>query len=135
MIAALEAELENDPENVRLLTDIAGLYYDLQSFDRAVDYFRRALERNPEDVNLRTDMGTALYYLGRPDEAIGELERALETAPSHPLTLFNLGAILVDARDDRERAIQLWEQLIAQNPGWEGNQTVQQEIDALRAGQ
>ncbi len=132
MIAALEAQLESDPENVRLLTDIGGLYYDLESFDLAVEYYRRALEVAPDDVNLRIDLGTSLYFLERTDEAIAELERALAADPNHPLALFNLGAILVEARNDTGRAIEIWEHLIAENPGWEGIATVRQELETLR---
>ena len=132
MIAALEAELESDPANVQLLTDIGGLYYDLESFERAVDYYGRALAIEPEDVNLRIDLGTSLYFLDRTDEAIAELERALAGDPDHPLALFNLGAILVEARNDTDRAIELWEHLIAENPGWEGVPTVRQELESLR---
>jgi tetratricopeptide (TPR) repeat protein len=132
MIGALEAQLEDDPENVRLMTDIAGLYYDLEDFDRAVGYFRRALAIDPENVGLRTDLGTALFYLGRSDEAISELESALEISPNNPLALFNLGAVLVEARNDREGAIALWERLIAENPGWDGIPAVREEIEILR---
>ena len=63
-------------------------------------------------------MGTALYYSDRPAEALAEFERSLELQPGHPQTLFNMGVVLLESRNDTEGAIELWERLIEMNPAY-----------------
>lgn len=133
MIDVLEQRLEVNPTDLVSLTDLANLNFEIQDYPAAIEYYERALALSPDDVNLRTDMGTALYYSNRPDEALTQFEQSLELQPGHPQTLFNMGVVLLETRNDTAGAIELWERLIAMNPGYAQNPMVQQEIDRLRS--
>ena len=132
MIQQLEAQLIETPDDFQLLVDLANLYFDIQSFQSAVLYYELALELRPDDPSLRTDMATALYYSDRVEEAIVEFETSLAIEPNHPQTLFNMGVVLLEQRDDREGAIGLWETLVRENPLYPQRDMVQAEIDRLR---
>ena len=132
MIQQLEARLIETPDDFQLLVDLANLYFEIESFQGAIAYYERALELRPDDPSLRTDMATALYYSGQVDQAIVEFETTLVIAPNHPQTLFNMGVVLLQERDDREGTIALWEQLIRMNPSYPQRDLVQTEIDRLK---
>ncbi len=132
MIAELELRLAQNPNDFLLLSDLGNLHFEIQDFPGAIGYYERALAIAPDDANIRTDLGTALYYSDSPAEALAEFERSLELEPGHPQTLFNMGVVLLESRNDTEGAIELWERLIEMNPGYPQNPMVQQEIDQLR---
>lgn len=133
MIADLQGRLEQNPQDLLLLSDLANLHFTVQDFPAAITYYRRSLDIVPDDVNLRTDLGTALYYSARLTEALAEFERVLESEPGHPQTLFNMGVVLLETQNDTEGAIALWQRLIDLNPGYAQNPMVQGEIDRLRS--
>jgi len=132
MILELESRLAENPDDLILLTDIGNLYFTIQDYTRAIEYFRRGIALAPDDVNLHTDLGTALYYTEQTDEAITEFETALALRPGHPQALFNMGVVLLETRNDTAGAIELWERLIEMNPGYPQSPMVQEEIDRLR---
>lgn len=132
MIQELEAQVIETPDDFQLLVDLANLYFEIESYQGAIAYYDRALELRPDDPSLRTDMATALYYSNQVDKAIVEFETTLAIAPNHPQTLFNMGIVLIEERNDREGALELWEQLIRMNPSYPQLDLVQTEIDRLR---
>jgi len=131
-ITELETRLEQNPQDLLLLSDLASLYLTVRDFATAITIYGRGLEIAPDDVNLRTDLGTALYYSDRPAEALVEFERSLELEPGHPQTLFNMGVVLLETRSDTEGAINLWQRIIDLNPFYAQNQMIQEEIERLR---
>ena len=132
MIQRLEAELIETPDDSQLLVDLANLYFDIQSYQGAIAYYDRALELRPDDPSLRTDLATALYYSNQVDRAMVEFETSLAIAPNHPQTLFNMGVVLLENRNDREGAIELWEKLILMNPTYPQLDLVRTEIERVR---
>ena len=132
LIAQLEEELENDPGNFQSLVELGNLKFDAENFSGAADYYAKALDVRPESANIRTDLGTALYYSNRVDAAVAEFEKSLAIDPDHPQTLFNMGVVLLEERDDREGAIQLWEHLVDVNPGYPQIGMVREEIARLK---
>jgi tetratricopeptide (TPR) repeat protein len=69
-------------------------------------------------VNVSTDLGTAMFYAGRPDEALAQLQASLAIDASHAQTLFNIGIVKRDGKNDRKGAVEAWERLLASNPGY-----------------
>ena len=132
LIAQLEEEIENDPGNFQSLVELGNLNFDAENFSGAADYYAKALDVQPEDANVRTDLGTALYYSNRVDAAVAEFEKSLAIDPDHPQTLFNMGVVLLEERNDREGAIQLWEHLVDVNPGYSQIGMVREEIARLK---
>ncbi len=123
---ALRNILSRDPTNAQANTQLGHLYYDSGRFAEAVGPYQQALATDSRNVNLSTDLGTALWYSGRPDEAIAQFAKSLAIDPTHPQTLFNLGIVKRDGKQDLAGAVQAWEKLLATNPGYVERDKVQQ---------
>lgn len=114
-VQAYQAILARDPKAVGAAVQLGNLYYDAKQFEAAIPYYQQALTLKP-DVNVSTDLGTALYYSGRADEALSQYARSLELVPDHAQTLFNIGIVKSDGKNDYIGAIQAWERLKSRNP-------------------
>ncbi len=130
----LENQLGSDPTNFQALVQMGNLHFDSENFPGASEYYRRALEVSPDNVDISTDLGTALYYSNRIDDAIAAFERSLSIAPDHPQSLFNMGVVLLEERNDREGTIRLWERLVEANPEYPQIEMVKEEIARLKQG-
>jgi tetratricopeptide (TPR) repeat protein len=53
MIQELQLELQTDPRNVGILSNLANLNLNIQNFSAAIDYFDRALEIAPGNLDLK----------------------------------------------------------------------------------
>ena len=133
LIQQAEGRLEQNPGDFQTLIELANLNFDRDDFQGAIDYYSRALEINPDDATVRTDMGTALYYLDRVDFAAAEFEKSLSIDPTHPQALFNMGVLLLEERNDRAGALQLWERLVDANPGYPQIGMVREEIARVKS--
>lgn len=128
----VEKQLVRDPTNFEALVQMGSLSFDSENFEDAVEYYSRALSVNPDNVNVSTDLGTALYYLNRIDDAFAAFERSLSIVPDHPQSLFNMGVLLIEKRNDKEGAVSLWERLVKGNPDYPQVEMVKEEIARLK---
>ena len=131
---ALRNILARDPTNVQANTQLGNLLLRRRPLRRG----RRTRTSRPSpldsrNVNLSTDLGTALWYSGRPDDAIAQFNKSLAINPTHPQTLFNLGIVKRDGKQDAAGAVQAWEKLLATNPSYADRDKVQQMLDELRS--
>ena len=130
---ALRNVLARDPANVGANTQLGNLYYDAGRFADAVGPYQKAFEAEPTNIAVSTDLGTSLWYSGRPDDSIVQLNKSLALNPTHPQTLYNLGIVKRDGKQDPAGAIQAWEKLMAANPTYAGRDDVQRSLETLRA--
>jgi len=112
----LLAKLKTDPNNSDLLNQIGTLYKATHQFKDAAGYYQRAVDANPKNVAARTDLASCLYYQGDVDGAIKELQQSLGYDPKDANTLFNLGMIRLQGKNDPNGAVTAWQQLLKLNP-------------------
>jgi tetratricopeptide (TPR) repeat protein len=129
--AALKTILRNDPKNLNSLIQLGNLYYDNGRFQEAVEYYGRALEIDPRNVSVRTDRGTSYWSLGQADAAIAEFQKSLELDPGHAQTLYNLGVVQLNGKNNQQEARKTWEKLLASNPNYPERAKVQDQLNAL----
>lgn len=108
-IAGLEQMLSVNPNNVRALVQLGNDYFDIQSYDKAVEAYRKALKIDPKDADVLTDMGIAYRRMGKPQEAVDAFRLAVDADPQHALALFNMGIVLRDDLKDYASALKAWE--------------------------
>jgi len=130
---ALRNILARNPNDVQANTQLGNLYYDAGRYAEAVGPYTKAFATDPKNVAVSTDLGTALWYAGRPDDAIAQLNRSLALEPTHPQTLYNLGIVKRDGKQDPVGAIQAWEKLMAANPNYAGRDDVLRSLEQLKA--
>jgi cytochrome c-type biogenesis protein CcmH/NrfG len=126
--APLLETVNKDPNDFDSLVKLGDLYYDGQQFPSAIQYYERALAIHPDNPDVRTDMGTAYWYTGNAQKAVATMETSLKYRPGHPQTLFNLGWVRWQGKQDPKGAIEAWEQLLKTNPDYPDKQKVEQYI-------
>jgi cytochrome c-type biogenesis protein CcmH/NrfG len=126
--APLLEVVNKDPKDFDSLVKLANLYYDGQQFPDAIQYYERALAIHPDNPDVRTDMGTAYWYTGNAEKALAAMEISLKYRPGHPQTLFNLGWVRWQGKQDPKGAIEAWQQLLKANPDYPQKQQVEQYI-------
>jgi len=110
--------LARDPKNLQAAVNAGNLLYDAHRYVEAIPFYQQAFALNRSDVNVSTDLGTALWYVGRADDALAQYDLSLKISPTHAQTLFNAGIVHADGKHDYAGAIEVWEKLLAANPGY-----------------
>ena len=128
------AKLKSNPNDADALIQLGNLYYDHRAYEKAIEYYSRALEVRPNDVNARSDMATAYWYLGKPETAVKEYEKSLQIDPKHANTLFNLGVVKWQGLKDPKGAIAVWKKLLELNPDYPDRQKVEVLIKHAQEG-
>ncbi len=117
-VQALRGIVLREPANLNATVQLGNLLYDGGRYAEAIPVYRKAVELAPSDANVSTDLGTALWYSGKPDEAIAQFEHSLQVSPNHGQTLFNLGIVKLNGKQDAVGAAAAWQRLLETNPGY-----------------
>lgn len=125
-------QLQKDPKNKVLLLRVAYVYKSAHQFQDAVGYLDRALREDPKNIAIRTEKASCLYYNGDVDAALAELQESLKQNPKDANSLFNLGMMRLNGKDDAAGAIAAWQQLLKANPGLDKKPIVEQMIAEAR---
>jgi tetratricopeptide (TPR) repeat protein len=97
--------------------DVGYFNKDNASFERAREFYNKALSRMPGDTDVRTDLALT-YFLQEPpdlDTAVREFEKGLEANPKHERSLQFLTQTYVK-RNDPTKANEALARLKAANP-------------------
>lgn len=109
-------KLSEDPRNTDLLVQAGGIYHSAHQYLQAASYYDRAVAIKPADVGIRTKLAASLFRMGDADRAIAQLTEALTYDPKDMNTLFNLGLIEWQGKQDGKSALAAWEKLLKTNP-------------------
>jgi cytochrome c-type biogenesis protein CcmH/NrfG len=109
-------KLKTDPNNSDLLIQVGNIYKATHQFKEAAGYYGKALQVDPKNVPIRTEMASCLYYNGDVDGAIGQLQQSLQVDPKDANSLFNLGMIKWQGKQDGKGALVAWKELLKSNP-------------------
>jgi cytochrome c-type biogenesis protein CcmH/NrfG len=109
-------KLKTDPNNADLLFQVGNVYKNTHQFADAIAYYDRALKIDPKNIAIRTEMASCKYYGGDVDGAIAELEQSLKQTPNDTNSLFNLGLIKWQGKQDASGALAAWQELLKSNP-------------------
>ena len=116
MIAALEREVNSNPNNVTAWIELGNNYFDTNQYDKSIHAYQRSLELQPNNANVLTDMGVMYRRSGKPEEAIKAFDKAMQVDPTHEVSRFNKGVVLLHDLNDVQGAIRAWEDLMEVNP-------------------
>jgi len=114
--APLLEKLKGDPNNSDLLIQVGNIYKATHQFKEAAGYYDKALQVEPKNVAIRTEMASCLYYNGDVDAALSQLQQSLHYDPKDANSLFNLGMIKWQGKQDSKGALVAWQELLKSNP-------------------
>jgi tetratricopeptide (TPR) repeat protein len=129
--ASLKAFLAANPNNLDALVQLGNFYYDHGDYRQAVEWYGKALEIDPRNPNVRTDRGTSYWYLNQPDAAIAEFRKSLQVDPGHAQTLYNMGLVYLQGKNDIGEAKKAWQKLLAANPNYPDRAKIEQQLAAM----
>ena len=114
--APLLEKLKSDPKDSTLLIQVGSIYKATHQFKDAAGYYDKALQVDPKNVAIRTELASCLYYNGDVDGAISQLQQSLNYDPKDANSLFNLGMIKWQGKQDSKGALAAWQELLKSNP-------------------
>jgi len=109
-------KLKGDPNNRDLLIQVGNIYKATHQFKDAAGYYDKVLQSDPKNVAIRTEMASCLYYNGDVDGALSQLQQSLRYEPKDANSLFNLGLIKWQGKQDSKGALAAWQELLKSNP-------------------
>jgi cytochrome c-type biogenesis protein CcmH/NrfG len=114
--APLLEKLKTDPNNSTLLMQVGAIYHGTHQFNEAAVYYGKAVNADPKNVALRTKLASSLYRSGDVDGALAQLKQGLHQDPTDANSLFDLGMIRLQGKQDSKGAVAAWQQLLKTNP-------------------
>jgi cytochrome c-type biogenesis protein CcmH/NrfG len=114
--APLVEKLKSDPNNSDLLIQLGNIYKATHQFKDAAGYYDKVVRVDPKNVVIRTELASCLYYDGDVDGAISQLQQSLHYDPKDANSLFNLGVIKWQGKQDGSGALAAWQELLRSNP-------------------
>lgn len=124
----LREQAEANPRDLKAATELANFLYDIEHWEDAVFWYRRALELAPNDTDVRTDLATCYYNMGRFDEAIDVYTQALQLDPNKPQALYGLAMARLRGKRDVAGARQAYQQLRRSHPDFPGLDLLAKEL-------
>lgn len=128
----LEGIVAREPDNRNAWIRLGHNFFDSSQPMKAIEAYARALELNGNDPNILTDQGVMYRRVGWYDKAISNFEKANSIDKNHLQSLYNLGIVYRYDLQDFEKAVIVWEQFIAIDPGSSGANQVRSELDFLK---
>ena len=123
----LLAKLQSDPNNPEVLAQLGRVYEGTHQFKEAAGYYQKSLAVTPKDVATRNELASCLYYSGDTKGAMQQLEQALQYDPKNANSLFNLGMMRWQGKQDPQGAVTIWKKLLRTNPNLEAGKKSQVE--------
>ncbi len=118
-IDQLEALALTNPKDSGTLQKLGQAYFDKNSYDQAVEAYRKAAEAEPTRAVLWSSLGEARVMASQnepmPADALANFRRALELDPKDPRGRY-FAAVKQDLDGDHKGAIDSWLALLADTP-------------------
>ncbi len=113
---ALEKKAAEHPEDAGAWIELGNLYFDTGNIKKAITAYNKSLELAPDNPDVWTDLGVMYRRNGEPEKAIAAFDKAIAADPTHEVSRFNKGIVLLHDLKDTQGAIRVWESLLKVNP-------------------
>jgi Tfp pilus assembly protein PilF len=112
-------------------TNLGYAYHQMGRFQKAIEYYQKAVERNTRYSPAYDNMGLAYEMLGKGDRAADAYRQAIAAAPSSPLPHLHLARLLLKHNLHREAGESLIE-VIRLDPQGSYGQEAKRLLDEIR---
>jgi tetratricopeptide (TPR) repeat protein len=118
-IQAAIDKARQDPTDFEAQMKAAELYYQIQRFDAAIDFLKKANELQPDNYEVLVNLGHANFDAAKYDEAEKIYTKALGNKPDDLGIRTDLGMTFVlRASPDHDRGIQEFKRVLDTDPGY-----------------
>jgi cytochrome c-type biogenesis protein CcmH/NrfG len=109
-------QLKAKPDDASLMVQIGAIYHSTRQYPLAIEYYGKAVSVEPRNAAVRNKLATSLYRSGDVDGAIAQLNQCLAYDSNDANSLFNLGVIRWEGKQDAQGAMAAWQRLLKSNP-------------------
>ena len=96
--------------------ELGNVYYSLSEYNKAIEFFDKAIEIEPDHASAWYNKGVALSKLGRYDEELKAYDKAIEIKPDHASACWYNKACAYSLKRDKENALKSLSKAIELNP-------------------
>ena len=129
-LAALQARLAENPNDVNTARDVADALADRGQWTEAMAANRAAITLDPSDAELYNSLGTVYEELGRAEDARQSYQKAVVLRPRCSMPYWNLGS-LSEEQHHTEEAIQAFEKCVRCSKDPEERSAARKRLAAL----
>jgi tetratricopeptide (TPR) repeat protein len=131
-INAYDHCVDADPRNVDALLNCGTVYYEDGNFEKAAEYYRRALATQPENVLAHFNLGSVLEEMAELEEARRHLRQAVLLDPAHCDAHYNL-AFVCEKLQAFAEAREHWQAYLKLDPVGQWSAYARQRLAELKA--
>ncbi len=131
-INAYDCCVDLDPHNVDALLNCGTLYYENGNFEKAAEYFQRALAAQPQSTLAHFNLGSVLEEMGELEESRRHLRQAVLLDPSYCDAHYNL-AFVCDKLHAFSEAREHWHVYVTLDPTGPWSVYARQRLAAVQA--
>ncbi len=101
-------------------------------YPKAIEYYEKSVKLSPANPDVLTDLGRHISTTAIPIRALKDFDRALKVRPNYAQTLFNMGIVKWQGKNDIKGAVATWNSVAADESGLSDKQKVQDLIAQAR---
>ena len=94
-IEMIKSKLFDNPKSFELLAALGDAYFEMGSYNEAIDIYTKALEVNPKSADCYNDMALSYFYAGNSEAALESANKGIEADPLYKNTWLTKGFILM----------------------------------------
>lgn len=123
--------LTMDPNDLQANIGMGNLEFDSDHYDRAIEYYTKALDKDPKNADVRVDRAISYHGTGQDAKAKEEILRVTRENPGHRNAWLNLGVVSA-GMGDKATAIRAWEQYLKLEPNGTHSAAIRDELNQLK---
>ncbi len=131
MVQGYKAALAKNPKDLDATIGLGNLEFDSSQWDKAIDYYSRALAIDATNADVRVDRAIAYHAAGQNDVSKRELLQVVREKPDHKNAWLNLGVVSREM-GDHAGAVRAWEKYLELDPQGEHAASIRQELTTLK---
>lgn len=101
-VEKLEKAIQLTGGDAMLYTKLAGIYSEIDEFDKALDAYNKVISINPDDAFIYISIGSIYESQGKYKEALTAYNKAADIFPEYKYNFFNIGNIQYQLRNYKE---------------------------------
>lgn len=129
-IESLKSKIAENPDDTASVRIYAEMLASAHQSDKSIDLFKSILEMDPNRVDIMLTLSFIEYNRGKYDEAGNYTEKILKIEPLNAEAFYNKGAIEA-AKGNKEKAKEIWNELISKIPETEAANLAKSSIQKL----
>ena len=111
-----ESKVKKDPENPETIRKYAVALYATGKLDEAIEWYQKEMQINPNDAELFNNLANIYRDKGDYSQAELNYRKSIEIKKTDDTAYNNLASLYLYQMGDKQKAIEIYEELVQNNP-------------------